>query len=171
VIAVALGGERARDCAARGSLWLRLRQFQAEQCVSSTIFKRERERVALRYWRRRSLRLRNLCGRKGLSRTNSTPTRNGTAFATGHSTRLPPAAASSTDNGSATQHSLRSGAALFWEDDVAAIAAAVFQPAGSEAPPIVVIGAGPSGLRVVQELLRQGVERPIVLCGAETYQP
>jgi NADPH-dependent 2,4-dienoyl-CoA reductase/sulfur reductase-like enzyme len=72
---------------------------------------------------------------------------------------------------SATQHSLRSGAALFWEDDVAAIAAAVFQPAGSEAPPIVVIGAGPAGLRVVQELLRQGVERPIVLCGAETYQP
>jgi cation diffusion facilitator CzcD-associated flavoprotein CzcO len=54
---------------------------------------------------------------------------------------------------------------------VAAIAAAVPQLAGSDAPPIVVIGAGPSGLRVVQELLRQGVERPIVLCGAETYQP
>jgi nitrite reductase (NADH) large subunit len=54
---------------------------------------------------------------------------------------------------------------------VAAIAAAVPQFAGSHAPPIVVIGAGPAGLRVVQELVRHAVERPVVLCGAEMYQP
>jgi nitrite reductase (NADH) large subunit len=56
-------------------------------------------------------------------------------------------------------------------EDLAAIAAAVPQFAGSNLPPIVVVGAGPSGLRVVQELVRQRIERPVVLCGAETYQP
>ena len=46
------------------------------------------------------------------------------------------------------------------------LALSVPLPAGRGTAPIVVVGSGPSGLRVVQELLRRGVERAIVLCGA-----
>jgi nitrite reductase (NADH) large subunit len=65
---------------------------------------------------------------------------------------------------------VRSGR-FFLEKDVVAIASWVPQPVGSGAAPIVVVGSGPSGLRVVRELLRHGVERAIVLCGAETCEP
>lgn len=52
-----------------------------------------------------------------------------------------------------------------------AVALSVPQLVRSGAAPIVVVGSGPSGLRVVQELLRHRVERAIVLCGAETCEP
>jgi nitrite reductase (NADH) large subunit len=42
---------------------------------------------------------------------------------------------------------------------------------GSDTAPIVVIGSGPCGLRVVQEVLRRGVDRRIVLCGGEACLP
>jgi nitrite reductase (NADH) large subunit len=66
---------------------------------------------------------------------------------------------------------MRSGRRFRLEDDVAAIAVSVQLPAANGTAPIVVIGSGPSGLRVVQELLRRRVDGPIVLCGAEMYQP
>jgi nitrite reductase (NADH) large subunit len=55
---------------------------------------------------------------------------------------------------------------------VAAVPVSVaLRAAGSDTAPIVVIGSGPCGLRVVQEVLRRGVDRPIVLCGAEACLP
>ena len=38
-------------------------------------------------------------------------------------------------------------------------------------PAIVVVGTGPVGLHFVHELVRRGVDTPVVLYGAEPWQP
>lgn len=43
--------------------------------------------------------------------------------------------------------------------------------AATKEAPVLIVGSGPAGMRVAQELLRRCLGRPIVLCGAEMYQP
>jgi nitrite reductase (NADH) large subunit len=59
---------------------------------------------------------------------------------------------------------------FFWRNDLAAVLRERAAPAGA-ADPVVIVGSGPVGVRVAQELARHDPERPVVLYGAERSEP